>query len=79
MKQIKIYTTSWCPYCKLAKNLLNDRGLDFQEIDLEEKGLTRDELEKITGERTVPQIVVDDEPIGGYDDLLEFESSGELS
>ena len=45
-----VYSTSWCGPCKNAKRLLNDRGIDFQEIDIEERGLSRDDLYDITGE-----------------------------
>jgi len=64
-----VYSTSWCGPCKNAKRLLNDRGISFQEIDIEERGMSRDDLYDITGGRTVPQIVVDGEKIGGYTEL----------
>ena len=73
-----VYSTSWCGPCKNAKRLLNDRGISFQEIDIEETGLSRDDLYDITGGRTVPQIVVDGKTIGGFDDLVEIDSNGRL-
>ncbi len=75
---IKIYTTSWCPYCVAAKRLLADRGKEFEEINIEEQDMSREDLYEITGGRSVPQIVIDDETIGGYDNLVELDSAGKL-
>ena len=77
-RKILIYSTSWCQPCKLAKKLLQERGLDFQEIDIEEKGWSREDLFDITGARTVPQVVINDDTIGGYDDLVRFDQEGKL-
>ena len=77
-RKIVIYSTSWCQPCKLAKKLLQERGLDFQEIDIEEKGWSREDLFDITGGRTVPQVVINDDTIGGYDDLVKFDQEGKL-
>ena len=74
-----IYTTNWCPYCKAAKQLLNSRGFNFSEINLEEKGLDREDLFELTGGRTVPQILMNDNPIGGFDDLQKLDASGKLT
>tara|TARA_B100000519_G_scaffold201936_1_gene218848 strand:- start:2139 stop:2375 length:237 start_codon:yes stop_codon:yes gene_type:complete len=78
MDNIKIYTTSWCGPCKMAKRLLEEKGYSFEEIDIEEKGWTREDLFNKTGGRTVPQIVIEGETIGGYDELLQMESQGKL-
>ena len=78
MDNIKIYTTSWCGPCKMAKRLLEEKGYSFEEIDIEEKGWTREDLFNITGGRTVPQIVIEGETIGGYDELSQMESQGKL-
>jgi len=75
---IKMYTTSWCPWCQRAKRLLNEKGLEFEEINIEEQVMSREELAKITGGRSVPQIVINDEPIGGFDDLYVLNQSGKL-
>ena len=77
-RKILIYSTSWCQPCKLAKKLLQERGLDFQEIDIEEKGWSREDLFDITGGRTVPQVVINDDTIGGFDDLVRFDQEGKL-
>ena len=75
---IKIYSTSWCGPCKNAKQLLDERGLSYDEIDIDEIGWSRDDLYDLTGGRTVPQIVIDEKPIGGYGDLLKLDREGKL-
>ena len=77
-KLIKIYTTSWCGPCKMAKRLLSEKELKFEEIDIESKGWTREDLFKLTGGRTVPQIVINDQSIGGFDDLVKMDQEGRL-
>lgn len=76
--KIIIYSTSWCPSCINAKRFLDEKKVAFEEINIEEKGWSREDLFKKTGGRTVPQIVIDDKPIGGYDDLLKLSSDGSL-
>ena len=73
---ITIYSTSWCGPCASAKRLLTEKGLSYDEVDIEKEGMTREELFEKTGGRTVPQIVVEGKTIGGYDKLLEMESNG---
>jgi len=70
--QITIYTTSWCGPCKSAKRFLADQGFDFTEIDIEKENINREEMESMTKGPTVPQIVINSEPIGGFEDLLEY-------
>ena len=77
-KNIKIYTTSWCGPCQMAKRLLSEKGLKFEEIDIESKGWTREDLFQLTGGRTVPQIVIDNQSIGGFDDLAKMDQEGKL-
>ena len=76
---IKIYSTSWCGPCKNVKRLLEERGLSYDEIDIEEIGWSRDDLYDLTGGRTVPQIVINEKPVGGYDDLLKLDHEGKLT
>ena len=76
--KVIVYSASWCGPCASAKSLLSDRGIVFTEIDIEEKGMTRDDLFAITGGRTVPQIIIDEKSIGGYDALVDFDSNGLL-
>lgn len=75
---IQIYTTNWCPYCVNAKRLLTEKGMKYEEINIEEKGMSREDLFDLTGGRSVPQIVIDEKPIGGYDNLVALDQVGEL-
>ena len=77
-KKIIIYTTSWCGPCKYAKNLLVEKGLEFQEIDIEQENMTREDLFDKTVGRTVPQIIIDGTTIGGYDDLVKLNDNSLL-
>lgn len=78
MANVTIYTTNSCPYCKMAKDLLNSKQIAFTEvrIDLDEK--KRDEMMQKSQRRTVPQIFINDQAIGGYDDLATLAKSGKL-
>ena len=76
---VKIYSTNLCPYCANTKRFLNEKNIEFEEINIEKEGMNREDLEKLTGGRTVPQIVIDGNPIGNYDDLLTLDSDGKLS
>ena len=76
---IKIYSTSWCSPCRNAKRLLDERGLSYEEIDIEQNSMSRESLFELTGGRTVPQIVIDEKPVGGYDELLNLDRVGELT
>jgi glutaredoxin 3 len=78
MPQVIMYTTSWCPYCRAAKSLLAAKKVDFTEIDVTEEPKLRLEMERLSGRITVPQIFINGKPIGGYDDALGLEASGEL-
>jgi glutaredoxin 3 len=78
MARIQIYTTRWCGYCVRAKTLLESRGVAFEEIALDEDAGFRQRLLDLTGGWTVPQILVDGTPIGGYTELWQLDRSGEL-
>jgi glutaredoxin 3 len=78
MPQVIMYTTSWCPYCRAAKSLFAAKKVDFTEIDVSEEPKLRLDMERLSGRRTVPQIFINGTPIGGYDDVLSLETSGEL-
>lgn len=79
MTKVEIYTTKICPYCVKAKNLLVKKGVIFTEIDVSHDQTAREALVlKAEGRRTVPQIFINDQPIGGCDDLYALETSGEL-
>ena len=73
-----MYTTAWCGYCIRAKALLEQRGLDFEEIRVDDDPGFREKLEELTGGWTVPQIVIDGKPIGGFSELWQLDRSGDL-
>ena len=79
-RDVRMYTTRVCPYCSRAKALLRDRGVGFEEIDVTEDEELRVWLvEASGGRRTVPAIFVGDRCIGGCDELVELDRSGELA
>ncbi len=79
MAKIEVYTTSYCPYCMRAKALLRNKGVTFEEFDVTDDPELRAKMVKLAGgRRTVPEIFINREIIGGYDELYELEVSGEL-
>jgi glutaredoxin 3 len=78
MARIQIYTTRWCGFCVRAKALLDAKRLPYDEISLDDDAAFRAHLLDTTGGWTVPQIVVDGEPIGGYAELRGLERDGRL-
>jgi glutaredoxin 3 len=78
MPRIQMYTTQWCGYCVRAKALLDGRGLAYEEIHLDDDAGFRATLNELTGGWTVPQILIDGRPIGGYTELWRLEREGRL-
>ena len=78
MTRVHVYTTRWCGYCVRAKALLKGKGIDFDEISLDDDSGFRQTLFDLTGGWTVPQIVLDGEPIGGYTELWRLDREGRL-
>lgn len=79
MQHVKMYTTQVCPYCQRAKMLLRQRGVDaIEEVRIDMDPVQRDEMMRITGRRTVPQIFIGDRHVGGCDDLMALDQQGEL-
>ena len=79
MKSVTVYTTPICPYCVRAKNLLNKKGVAYEEIDvLSDDGARQEMLSKSNGMRTVPQIFVGDTHVGGFDELHALDKEGKL-
>jgi glutaredoxin 3 len=78
MARIQVYTTRWCGYCVRAKALLDAHGLLYEEIQLDDDPAFRQRLLALTGGWTVPQILVDGAPIGGFAELWALERSGGL-
>jgi glutaredoxin 3 len=79
MANVTIYTTMMCPYCHRAKALLDRKGVNYKEIDVGmNPALRREMQEKANGGYTVPQIFINDVPVGGSDDLAALERQGKL-
>jgi GrxC family glutaredoxin len=74
-----IYSTAWCGPCMYAKKLLDEKDIQYKEVDIEKNEISRQDLEKLTGGTTVPQIIINNKSIGGFDQLLKLEQSGELN
>jgi len=75
---VRIYTTRWCGYCVRAKALLDARGIAYEEVNLDGDPGFRSTLEELTGGWTVPQILIGDQPIGGYSELWRLDRDGRL-
>jgi glutaredoxin 3 len=73
-----MYTTRWCGYCVRAKALLDSKRLPYEEISLDDDPGFRQRLQELTGGWTVPQILIDGEPIGGYTELWRLDRTGRL-
>jgi len=78
MAKVTIYSRSWCSFCKQAKSLLESKNVEYTDIDIEEQPEKREEMIELTGRTSVPQIFINDQAIGGCDDLFALHSSGEL-
>jgi glutaredoxin 3 len=78
MNRLTIYTTEPCGYCRTAKALLDKRSIPYEEINLAKDPKGRAELVKLTGMMTFPQVVIDGDPIGGYQELAQADRAGRL-
>ena len=75
---VRIYTSVSCPYCVQAKRLLDRKGVQYEEIDVTGDVARRTEMIQASGRRTVPQIFIGEQSIGGFDELYELEQGGQL-
>jgi len=79
MQAVKMYTTSVCPYCVRAKQILKSKGVDqIEEIRIDTDPAARNSMMEITGRRTVPQIFIGSTHVGGCDDLVALDAQGGL-
>lgn len=78
MKTVKIYTTTYCPYCQRAKAFFSSLNIPYQEIDVENNNELREELIEKYNWRTVPMIFIGEEFIGGFDDLTKLHGEGKF-
>ncbi|MBY0350014.1 glutaredoxin 3 [Tabrizicola sp.] len=79
MRAVEIYTTPVCPYCAMAKRLLQKKGVRYSEIDVSRDPALREAMiQRAKGRRTVPQIFIGGVHVGGSDDLHDLDSAGRL-
>lgn len=78
MSNVTVYTTDNCPFCTRAKQLLDTRGVQYEEINLERDPRGRQQLVDKTGMMTFPQVLIGDELIGGFTETLAADRSGRL-
>jgi glutaredoxin 3 len=78
MVRVRVYSTRWCGYCVRAKALLESRGIEYEEVSLDDDPAFRRKLFDLTGGWTVPQILIDGRPIGGYTELWRLDRDGRL-
>jgi glutaredoxin 3 len=79
MSRLTVYTTEPCGYCRTAKALLERRGIPYDEVNLAKDADGRAELVSRTGLMTFPQVMIDDEPLGGFQELAAADRSGRLA
>lgn len=73
-----MYGTEYCPYCMAARMLLKKKGIEFEDISVSRDPELRQKMETLSGRGTVPQIFIDEQPVGGFDELDTLERDGEL-
>jgi glutaredoxin 3 len=78
MTLVRVYSKKNCPFCVRAKDLLQRKGVPFEEIDVEEKDELRIWLAETTGQRTVPQIFAGERSLGGFSDIDALDQQGKL-
>ncbi len=76
--RVQVYTTRWCGYCVRAKALLDGKEIPYEEINLDDDPAFRQKIYDLTGGWTVPQILIDGKPIGGYTELWRLDRDGRL-
>lgn len=80
MPKVTMYTTGFCPYCKMAESLLLAKGVqEIEKIRVDLEPARRAEMMEKTGRRTVPQIYIGERHVGGFDDLSSLDRQGELT
>jgi glutaredoxin 3 len=79
MARVQIYSTRWCAYCVRAKALLDARGIEYEELSLDDDPAFRQKLFDLTGRWTVPQILLDGQLLGGYTELWRLDRDGRLA
>ena len=75
---VTLYMSGWCPYCQRARDLLTRKNVVFTEVNVEDEPRFREEMIARSNRRTVPQIFIGDKHVGGCDELIDLDRSGEL-
>lgn len=75
---VVMYGKWLCPYCIMARRLLKNKGVEYKEISVSWSWKRWNEMKQKSGGNTVPQIFINDEPLGGYDDIAALDKEGEL-
>lgn len=78
MNKVIIYSSAHCPYCSMAKQLLDRKGVSYDEIRVDQHPEKREEMMQKSQRRTVPQIFINGKAMGGYTDLVEIDRAGQL-
>lgn len=78
MAKVEVYSSAHCPFCVMAKRLLDRKGVAYEEIRVDLDPAKRQEMMKKSRQRTVPQIFINNEAIGGYTDLVAIDNSQRL-
>lgn len=76
--EVTLYSTDWCPYCSRAKALLTKKNVAYIEVNVEDRPDLRSWLVSASGQRTVPQIFINNQSIGGFSEMAALESKGAL-
>mgnify|MGYP000085473757 CR=1 FL=1 len=78
MSRIRMYSTRYCPFCVMARELFRRKGVEIEDIPVDQDRERRAEMERISGRHTVPQIFINQIHVGGYDDLARLDYAGQL-
>lgn len=78
MAKVLIYSTRLCPYCRMAERLLEKKGVQTEKVMVDQNPARRDEMVRLTGRTSVPQIFIGDTHVGGYAELAGLERAGRL-
>ncbi|MCP4126006.1 MAG: glutaredoxin 3 [Gammaproteobacteria bacterium] len=78
MPNVVVYSTNICPYCVRAKSLLQRKGIEYEELNIDQDFSLMEQMMEKSQRRSVPQIFIDDYHVGGYDDMAELDAEGRL-
>jgi GrxC family glutaredoxin len=78
MPKVVVYTKDYCAFCQRAKALLHSKNVEFEEVDVTHDERLQREVQRLSGRRTVPQIFLDGQSLGGFEELRELDAEGDL-